>query len=74
MCRQHAIKVVILARRSPSCGNNQIYDGSFTGSLISGAGVTAALLQQNGIKVFNQTELSKADRFINTLDIMTESG
>lgn len=41
----------ILKARSPSCGNGQIYDGTFSGRLVSGSGVTAALLLQNGIAV-----------------------
>ena len=64
-CKQLNIKVAILSRRSPSCGNTSIYDGTFSGSIIEGAGVTAALLQQNGIRVFNQTEIDDAAKFLN---------
>ncbi len=41
----------ILQQRSPSCGSKQIYDGTFTGKLISGKGVTTELFEKNGIKV-----------------------
>lgn len=41
----------ILKARSPSCGTAEIYDGTFSGSLAAGDGVTAALLQRNGITV-----------------------
>lgn len=41
----------ILKARSPSCGKGQIYDGSFTGKLTEGSGVTAALFIRNGIEV-----------------------
>lgn len=44
-------KCAILKSRSPSCGEGEIYDGSFTGRLVPGDGVTAALLKQNGIRV-----------------------
>lgn len=44
----------ILKSKSPSCGCGKIYDGSFSGGLRSGCGVTAALLERNGIRV--QTE------------------
>ena len=37
-------KTAILKARSPSCGHGRIYDGSFTGKLIPGSGVTAELL------------------------------
>ncbi|MEJ3651548.1 DUF523 domain-containing protein [Actinomycetes bacterium KLBMP 9759] len=40
-----------LHQRSPSCGCGERYDGSFTGSVTAGSGVTAALLRRNGIAV-----------------------
>lgn len=48
---------VILQSRSPSCGVNTIYDGSFSGKIISGQGVFANLLQKNGIKVIDIADL-----------------
>ena len=51
------IELVILQSRSPSCGVNMIYDGSFSGKLISGKGVFADLLQKNGIKVIDVSDL-----------------
>jgi uncharacterized protein YbbK (DUF523 family) len=49
----------VLAARSPSCGNREIYDGEFSGRLIPGFGTTVALLQQHGIEVFNQGEIKR---------------
>jgi uncharacterized protein YbbK (DUF523 family)/GNAT superfamily N-acetyltransferase len=40
-----------LAANSPSCGSRFVYDGSFSGRLVPGDGVTAALLEQNGIRI-----------------------
>jgi uncharacterized protein YbbK (DUF523 family) len=40
-----------LKAKSPSCGCGRIYDGSFSGKLRSGDGVTVALLKRNGIDV-----------------------
>jgi len=45
------ITVAILQPRSPSCGPRQIYDGRFDGRLVTGQGVTAALLTRHGIRV-----------------------
>jgi len=45
------IHMVYLKARSPSCGAGRIYDGTFTGTLREGDGVTAALLKKNGIKI-----------------------
>ena len=41
----------ILKARSPSCGCGLIYDGTFSGTLKEGNGVTAELLLENGITV-----------------------
>ena len=41
----------ILKAKSPSCGCGQIYDGTFSGALIEGDGVTADLFRKNGIAV-----------------------
>jgi uncharacterized protein YbbK (DUF523 family) len=53
---QTGVDGVVLQSRSPSCGHGMIYDGTFTGKLIAGHGVTAALLKKNGIKVWNDQE------------------
>ena len=42
---------VVLKARSPSCGCGNIYDGTFSGTLTSGDGVTTALLKRHGITV-----------------------
>ncbi len=63
LAQQHSIKMAILKKNSPSCGNHQIYDGTFSGTAIAGAGVAAALLQENGICVFNETELEQAKQY-----------
>lgn len=46
----------ILKQRSPSCGSEEIYDGSFNKKRIKGRGVTAALLMENGIKVMDEDQ------------------
>jgi uncharacterized protein YbbK (DUF523 family) len=51
------IKEVILKQRSPSCGSGQIYDGTFSDTIIEGDGVTTALLKKNGIKVISEEDL-----------------
>ena len=49
--------IVILQSRSPSCGVNTIYDGSFSGEIISGQGIFADLLRKNGIKAIDVEDL-----------------
>lgn len=49
-------KKAILKEGSPSCGCNYIYDGNFNGTKIKGKGITASLLEKNGIKVISDCE------------------
>jgi uncharacterized protein YbbK (DUF523 family) len=53
-CQRMGVEVAILKSDSPSCGSKQTYDGSFTDTKIAGKGITAELLEQNGIKVYNE--------------------
>lgn len=50
-------KAALLKERSPSCGCGQIYDGSFSKTLVGGDGVTAELLKQHGIAVFGESRI-----------------
>ncbi len=50
-------ELIVLQSRSPSCGVRQRYDGTFSGTLIRGSGVTAELLQQHGFSVIDVEEL-----------------
>ena len=59
IAKRSGIKLAILKSRSPSCGNGQIYDGSFTGRLTAGDGVTAALLKDKGIRVISDEDFLK---------------
>jgi uncharacterized protein YbbK (DUF523 family) len=47
----------ILKEGSPSCGANFVYDGTFTGNKIKGKGITAQLLENEGIAVFSDEDL-----------------
>lgn len=62
LVRQHGIRVAVLKARSPSCGNLENYDGSFSGRRVPGEGVTAALLRRAGVRVFNEEQLEEAAR------------
>ncbi|MFT8359110.1 DUF523 domain-containing protein, partial [Bifidobacterium aquikefiri] len=57
MVKRNNITVAFLKDKSPSCGVDTIYDGSFTGVKIKGMGVTARLLASSGVKVFPDTRL-----------------
>lgn len=51
------IDVAILQSRSPSCGVNEIYDGTFSGTRIAGSGIFASLLKEHGIEVIDVEDL-----------------
>ena len=56
LAKLYDCKYALLKEKSPSCGNKEIYDGNFTGKLVSGKGITAEVLEMNGVKVFGETE------------------
>lgn len=49
----------ILKARSPSCGSGKIYDGTFSGRLIPGNGVFAALLKADGFEVVSEEDIDE---------------
>lgn len=56
---QQDCRAAVLKKNSPSCGCGRIYDGTFTGTLVDGDGVTAQLLQRHGIVVYNEDTYEK---------------
>nr|NJM03528.1 DUF523 domain-containing protein [Desulfobacula sp.] len=64
IAQKYGIRLAILKEKSPSCGIHRIYDGTFTSTLIPGAGVTAALLTANKVLVFSELELDLVERLL----------
>ena len=56
LCRLFDCDCAVLKERSPSCGCRGIYDGSFSGNLTEGQGVTAELLTRAGIPVYGESQ------------------
>ena len=54
------IDTAVLQSRSPSCGLGRVYDGTFSGRLVPGNGLTAELLVKNGIRVIRDNEFDTA--------------
>ena len=67
-CQAHSILIAVLKENSPSCGVRQIHDGSFSGTLRTGQGVTTALLRQSGITVFSENELSNVAEMLRRVE------
>ena len=57
IARREQPDLVVLQPRSPSCGVKQRYDGTFTGTLINEAGMTAQLLMENGFRCIDAEDL-----------------
>ncbi len=60
LVREYDIQIAILKSKSPSCGSAQIYDGTFTGTLKEGVGITTALLRREGVSVYSEEEIDAA--------------
>ncbi len=58
------IKKAILKERSPSCGVNSVYDGTFSGVTIKGSGITATSLKELGLTLYTEETL---DSLINEI-------
>ena len=56
--RDEEIQCAILQSRSPTCGVNQVYDGTFSGKLIPGSGVFAKSLMDAGYCVIDGEDIS----------------
>lgn len=51
------IDCALLQSRSPTCGVNQVYDGSFTGRRIAGSGILAQALKDAGYRVIDAEDV-----------------
>lgn len=52
-------KKAIFKDKSPACGINYVYDGTFESKIIEGQGIATKLLIENGIKVYSEKEIKK---------------
>ena len=66
IAQEEVVCMAILKARSPSCGKDVIYDGTFTSTRVNDSGITCKLLQENGIVVFSEEELRLAQAFFET--------
>jgi uncharacterized protein YbbK (DUF523 family) len=66
--RAAGARLAVLKDGSPSCGTAAIHDGTFSGRRREGPGVTAALLEENGLRVFSERELDEAEACLRALE------
>jgi len=65
LAEQLDVRYAVLKSRSPSCGSVWIYDGTFSGKLVLGIGVTALALHRAGIGIYDEEHI---DDLIQRLD------
>ena len=53
--KEAGCKLAILKAKSPSCGSGEVYDGTFSGTLVPGWGIAAAAFRDAGITVIDET-------------------
>ena len=57
LARDNNCTIAVLKLKSPACGCREVYDGSFSKTLVKGMGITAKKLSENGIKVIGEDEI-----------------
>ena len=67
VAKNKEIDFAILKERSPSCGNSYIYDGSFSGKVIQGQGLTARRLNKENIVIFSEENLEAIEKDLEEL-------
>ena len=55
--RDLGIDCAVLQSRSPTCGVNQVYDGTFSGTRIQGSGILAQALKDAGYRVIDAEDI-----------------
>ncbi len=68
LAHSRRIRMAVLKEGSPSCGTAYTYNGSFSGTRVALPGVTAARLQEAGVRVFSETQLEKAEEWLRRLE------
>jgi len=53
LAERYGARLALLKSNSPSCGSGTVYDGSFTGTLTPGDGVTAEYLKNKNLTIFD---------------------
>lgn len=54
LAQENGCTAAILKARSPSCGSGEVYDGTFTGTRVSGEGVFARMAREAGFEIWNE--------------------
>lgn len=64
LARRHGCRYAVLTDGSPSCGATFVYDGSFSGARMDGAGVTTAALRAAGVEVWPHSAIAELEQIL----------
>ena len=64
LAREKGSGLAVLKSRSPSCGSGEIYDGTFSHTLVPGNGICASLLKANGIAVLSELDIERIRTYV----------
>ena len=67
IAKEKKVDFAILKERSPSCGSSYIYDGSFSGKVIQGQGLTVRKLNEENIVIFSEENLEEIEKYLQEL-------
>jgi uncharacterized protein YbbK (DUF523 family) len=59
LAKLYGCEAAVLKERSPSCGRGTIHDGTFSGGITAGDGVTSARLEAGGIPVYGESKIGE---------------
>ncbi|MGR7001315.1 DUF523 domain-containing protein [Yinghuangia aomiensis] len=68
LAARHGIRIAVLKAKSPSCGNDHAYDGTFTGTLLPGEGSPQQPCAERASRVFHEDQLDEAERALQGLE------
>lgn len=59
LAKLYGAQLAVLKERSPSCGSDMVYDGSFSGKIVPGWGVAGEKLRENGLEVYGESRVGE---------------
>ena len=59
LAKENDVVFAVMKQDSPSCGSKFIYDGTFTGTVVPGDGVAAALLLEHGVAIYGESRIGE---------------
>ncbi len=64
LARAEDVVFCIMKQHSPSCGSKEIYDGTFTDTIIPGQGLAVEMLREAGFRVFAEEDMDEAAAYL----------